>query len=168
MTMPPVPDNLVRTTQGYFGDEGTAWLERLPILISAAADRWRLQLGEASPKAGAGFVCFAVDDDGQRVVLKIAFPHGEHFTGVEAMRVYDGSGCVRLLAAAEEDTQVLMEQILPGKHLYELENEEEEVGAAAALISRQRRPLQRCGGADIAAATTGTGQSHTSPAHIMG
>lgn len=41
----------------------------------------------------------------------------------------------------EAGSQVLVERVLPGKHLYELENEEEEVCAVAGLIGRLQRPI---------------------------
>ena len=139
MIAPSTSERLRQTIRGYFGDKGDAWLDGLPQLIAAAVERWELELGEASDTAGTGFVCFA-RRDGEEVALKIAYPHGEHFTGVEAMRVYGGHACVRLIEAAEGDTEVLMERLLPGKHLYELEDEEEEICIAADLIQRLQRP----------------------------
>ncbi|MBT3345458.1 MAG: phosphotransferase [Gemmatimonadetes bacterium] len=140
MRIPPIPETLIKSTQGYFRGKGAAWLDTLPGLVAEAADRWHLQLGEASPAAGTGYVCFARDGTDRPVVLKIAFPHGEHFTGVEAMRVWGGQGCVRLLDTAEGGTQVLMDWCLPGTNLHELEDEEVEVAHAAALMGRLHRP----------------------------
>ena len=137
---PPIPARLSEKIRGYFGEAGKVWLDRLPEMITAAADRWHLQLGEPSPAAGTGFVCFARDEKGADVVLKVAYPHSEHFSGVEAMRVYGGQGCVRLIDTAEGGAQVLMQRVVPGTHLYELENEEEEVRIATELIQRLQRP----------------------------
>ncbi len=113
MQIPPIPKRLIESTQGYFRTKGEAWLDRLPGLVAEAADRWHLRLSETSPAVGTGYVCFAHDDTTCPVVLKIAFPHGEHFTGVEAMRVWGGRGCVRLLDTAEVDGKAAIYQPLP-------------------------------------------------------
>ena len=135
----PISQRLGDSIRGYFGEAGNAWLGVLPQLVAAAADRWGLEIGDAAPGAGTGFVCLA-RRAGSDVVLKIAYPHEEHFTGVEAMRVYAGQGCVRMIDTAEGDAEVLMERVLPGTHLYELEDEDEEVRIAANLIRRLQRP----------------------------
>ncbi len=135
-----IPERLKECTRGYFGEDADVWLQRLPQLTADAVERWELELGDVSETAGTGLVCFATRA-GKDVVLKIAYPHGEHFTGVEAMRVYGGQACVSMIDTAEEGTQVLMERILPGMHLYELDNEDEEVCAAAELIRRLQCPV---------------------------
>lgn len=140
MKMPPIPERLKQCTRGYFGEAANTWLERLPQLTADAVERWSLELGDVSPTAGTGFVCFA-KSQGRDVTLKIAYPHGEHFTGVEAMRVYAGQACVRMIDTAEQGTQVLMERVMPGTHLYELEDEEAEVCIAAGLIRRLQCPV---------------------------
>lgn len=141
MMVPPIPPSLRKSIRGYFRDDGDAWLDQLPGLVTGAVDHWQLRLGEVSEAAGTGFVCFARDHGDRHVVLKVAYPDVEHFSGVEAMRVYAGRGCVRLIDTAARDTQVLMERILPGTHLYELEDEEEEISLAADLILRLQRPV---------------------------
>ena len=107
--------------------------------------RWDLVLGKVLEKSGTGYVCSARNKDAQPVVLKVAFPHDEHFSGVEAMRVYSGQGCVRLLDSSEDGTQVIMERIVPGTPLFALEDEHEEVRIAAAVIRRLHRPPPHTG-----------------------
>ena len=135
-----IPERLANSIREYFGQEGIAWLARLPELLPEAAARWELELGAASVDAGTGFVCFARHRDGRHRVLKVAFPHDEHLTGVEGMRIYAGRGCVRVLDTADGDTQVLMERVLPGTHLHEVGDEAEEVRIAAGVIRRLHRP----------------------------
>ena len=134
-----IPDRLKRSTRSYFGDTGEAWLLDLPELVQQAAQRWQLDLGEPSQDAGAGFVCLARDGQDRPCVLKVAFPHDEHLSGVQAMRIYDGRGCVRVLDTAEDDSQVLMERIVPGTQLHELRDEAEE----ARIVARVMRSLHR-------------------------
>jgi len=135
-----IPERLKECTRGYFGADADVWLKRLPQLVAEAVERWSLELGDVSETAGTGLVCFATSA-GREVVLKIAYPHGEHFTGVEAMRVYGGRACVSVIDTAEAGSQLLMDRVLPGKHLYELENEEEEVCVVAGLIRRLQCPI---------------------------
>jgi len=135
-----VPQALADSIRGYYGDDDDVWLTRLPELLRQAANRWHLDLGMASNDAGTGMVCFARDAKGRDRVLKVALPGDEHFTGVEAMRVYPGRGCVRMLDTAEGGTQVLMERVSPGTHLHRLEDEREEVRIAAGVIKRLHRP----------------------------
>jgi streptomycin 6-kinase len=135
-----IPDRLKRSIRRYFSDEGEAWLLGLPELVQQAAQRWQLDLGEPSHDAGAGFVCLARDGQDRSCVLKVAFPHDEHLSGVQAMRIYDGRGCVEILDTAENDSQVLMERIVPGTQLHELRDEAEEARVVARVIRSLHRP----------------------------
>jgi streptomycin 6-kinase len=149
-----LPERLPRKIREYFGAAGQLWLDNLPERIACAADRWRLDLGEPSPAAGTGFVCPARDAAGRDVVLKVAFPDEEHVAGVEALRIWAGRGCVRLLATAEGDTELLMERLLPGTHLFEVEDEEQEIAVTAGIMGQlHRRPPETHGLPDFRAWT---------------
>lgn len=134
-----LPAKLPGSIVGYFGDDGRRWLQELPGLVDRAAKRWGLTLGQASDDAGTGYVCFARDAAGNERVLKVAYADFEHFTGVEAMRIWAGDGCVRLIDAAENDTEVLMECVAPGTRLFELDDEAEEARIVARTMQRLHR-----------------------------
>jgi streptomycin 6-kinase len=113
--MPGVSDlplALVRNVQEAWGDRGSRWLGDLPELIDSIASRWRLAVGAAYPMS-FNWVARATTADGRAVVLKIGVPDGHLDREAEALRIFDGDGAVRLLAA--EPGALLIERAMPGE-----------------------------------------------------
>lgn len=59
---------------------------------------------------------------GERVVLKVQWPHEECEFEADALKVWDGEGAIRLLAHDRERNALLLEHCSPGTHLADCDN----------------------------------------------
>ncbi len=123
MPEPAVDDPWRKQICATFGEAGAAWLARLPALLAEYADRWSLTV--LPPFAGLSYhyVAPVVRSDGSPAVLKLGVPHAELFRQVEALRLYDGRGMVRLLEADPAAGVLLLEHVRPGVDLSRLPDE---------------------------------------------
>jgi streptomycin 6-kinase len=135
-----IPESL-RGEVGRFRDGlGLRWLDRLPRLVADACDRWSLSLGEAFPYPSLSFVAPAVRSDGSPVVLKVGFLADELACEIEALRWYDGRGCVRLHDSVAADGVLLLERLLPGTSLELVVDDAEATCIAAGAMRALWRP----------------------------
>lgn len=133
-----IPEGVRRNATRYFGAAGTMWIGELPTLVARAVDEWKLTLGRPFSDATASFVARATRSDGSPCVLKVAFPEGELFSGIDALRIWSGTGAVQLLESAPEGGALLLELIEPGDMLAE-RSEYDDDGAtenAAKVMAR--------------------------------
>jgi streptomycin 6-kinase len=96
-----------------YGDEGRAWIARLPAVLDELATRWRLELGQELPGGLLACVRAARRADGTDAVLKVSAWHG---TGheINALRAWAGRGAPALFEADEELRALLLERVEPG------------------------------------------------------
>jgi streptomycin 6-kinase len=124
---------------GAFGPRAEAWVQSLPSRLERFARRWELEL---EPPFAAPSQSYAAPGlrAGEPVVLKLALPGEELACEVEALRLFEGRGAVRLLDADPGQGALLLERLLPGTPLARLE-EEELVEVAATVMRRLWRPV---------------------------
>lgn len=122
------------------GQTGADWIERLPALLAGCAARWSLEIGPPFPVPSYNYVAPAVGPGGAAWVLKAGVPHGELWSEIDALRVFDGSGCVRLLDADRERGVLLLERVRPGYSL-NAAAEENRIAALVGVMRRLWRPL---------------------------
>ena len=137
----PLP--FTRTIEGVFGERGSAWLAMLPALLNECAGRWALTILPPFPNLSYNYVAPIRRADGADAVLKIGVPHKELWSEMEALRVYDGRGSVRLLEADSGLGAMLLERLWPGTPLTILANEAQDAQAtsiAAGVMRRLWRP----------------------------
>ncbi len=127
------------------GQAGAEWLERLPQMIAACAKQWDLRVGPPFEPLSINYVAPASRRDGTPAVLKLSFVDPEFIYEMGALAVYDGQACARLLEADPEKGAMLLEQVLPGAPLADIEsvpeNETEVNGVAAGVMQRLWRPV---------------------------
>ncbi|MEX2395174.1 MAG: aminoglycoside phosphotransferase family protein [Actinomycetota bacterium] len=114
-------------------DDVRAWVERLPAMVDAAADRWSLDIGEPyEPGGGCGWVAPA----GDSFVVKIALRDFESAHEAEGLRHWDGRGSVRLHDSYRTDdaTVMLIERCRPGTTLGRSRPEPEQDVIVADLL----------------------------------
>ena len=99
------------------GDVGVAWLARLPTLLADVAARWSLTVSPPFPELSYNYVAPVVGPGGAAWVLKAGVPHRELWDEIDALRLYDGRGIARLVAADRERGVLLLERLLPGASL---------------------------------------------------
>ena len=119
---------------------GPEWLETLPALLTRCASHWSLTL-QPPFALSYNYVCPAVTADGNPVVLKIGLPNDELDSEQEALQVYAGDGCVRLLDRLPGISAFLLERLQPGAPLAEIIDDEEATRIAADVMSALWKPL---------------------------
>jgi streptomycin 6-kinase len=133
-----IPPELARNVEEAWADAGIAWLASLPALIEEVARDWELSLGPAYPLS-FHWVAPVTRADGTPAVLKLGVPSsGHHADQAEALRVFDGHGSVRLLAADLRRGALLLERAEPGEPVAALVPRHDEQ-ATAALIAAGKR-----------------------------
>ena len=88
--MNSVPNDFARTIVELYDDAGTAWLDRLPVLLAECEQRWSLTVGPPFVPLSYNYVAPAIRADGTEVVLKAGVPNPELLTEIAALRLYDG------------------------------------------------------------------------------
>ena len=134
-----LPLNFVHNVEHYFPEEGKAWLSALPSLLDEAARRWRLSLGEPF-LLSCNYVCAAKQANGTDVVLKAGVPNPELVSEIETLRLYDGRGAARLIAADAEKGLLLEERLQPGRMLLEVADDAQATQIAAGVMRSLWRP----------------------------
>src|SRR5437588_1071451 len=125
-----------------FGEEGRAWLDRLPAILAACEERWNLTVGAPVGNLSFNYVAPAVLADGTEVMLKTGLSD-EFPSQPQALRHFDGDGMVGLLAYDGQDAAMLMERLKPGTSLRAVKNDEVAISAAADVMRKLWRPLSQ-------------------------
>ena len=97
-----------------------AWMAELPRIVHDVARRWSLNVGRPfQPGGQTSWVAPARGPTGDRVVLKIGWPHDEAIHEPHGLRAWKGDGVVLLLDAMVSDdvTAFLLESCEPGRAL---------------------------------------------------
>jgi streptomycin 6-kinase len=122
------------------GQRGAAWLENLPALLEEFAARWSLSVLPPFLVPSYNYVAPAIGPGSGPLVLKAGVPHGELWSEIDALRVFDGRGIARLLDADRERGVLLLERVLPGESLKN-ESDENQIAALVDVLRRLWRPL---------------------------
>ncbi|GAA3601622.1 streptomycin 6-kinase [Kineosporia mesophila] len=120
-----------------------AWVDALPAVVAAAAQRWSLRLGDPYQPGGAcSWVAPARDPAGRRLVLKVGWRHDEAQDEAAGLRAWAGDGSVRLYESrADTSTMMfLLERCEPGTTLRVLPEAEQDVVIAGLLTRLWQAP----------------------------
>jgi len=123
-----------------FGEEGRAWLDRLPAILAACEERWNLTIGAPVGNLSFNYVAPAILADGTEVIVKTGLTD-EFPSQPQALRHFDGHGMTQLLAYDERDAAMLLERLKPGTSLRTVEDDEVAISAAADVMRKIWRPL---------------------------
>jgi len=140
-----LPPDFVNNIIHSYSDAGRRYLADLPDLLSAAADRWNLTLGEPF-LLSYNYVCAATRPERSEAkskdcVLKIGVPNIELTSEINTLRVYDGQGACLLYEANPEAGMLLLERLRPGEMLVTLEDDDEATAIAADVMKKTQRPV---------------------------
>lgn len=139
-----LPERFVCTIVNTFGEAGSEWLVRLPVLLTESERRWNITLLPAFANLSYNYVAPVTCENGTSAVLKAGVPCPERRCEIAALRAYDGRGCARLLAADDEHGVVLLERLNPGTPLTLLADDANDANAtsiAADVMRRLWRPV---------------------------
>lgn len=90
--------------------DGDSWLAALPKLIDEHLARWDLTL-DGDARHGDNALVLPVLHEGAPAVLKLGWPHVEADLEHLALRLWDGRGAVRLIAANPAADALLLERL---------------------------------------------------------
>jgi streptomycin 6-kinase len=129
----PMPWNLVEAAerQGRL-----PWIATVPTTVRILQERWSLELGEPfQPGGQTAWVAPARSACGDNLVLKVAWRHPEAEREADGLRVWNGDGSVRPIAAEEvHDTiGLLLERCVPGTTLAARPEREQDTVIAGLL-----------------------------------
>jgi streptomycin 6-kinase len=138
-----IPEHLAATCRRT--PEGSAWLERLPDLVSRLQDWWSLSLGVPfdGKDVSCAWVAPAARSDGTDAVLKLGMPHMEAEHEIDGLRFWEGDPTVQLLQADDQLNAMLLERCEPGTVLRKLPEPDQDVILARLLRRLWRLPLVR-------------------------
>lgn len=131
---PIIPKDFHRAIIEVHGKSGLEWLKRLPGLIAECEKRWSLTIGSPFANLYYNYVAPAVNEDGRRLVLKAGVPTRNFRNEMEALRLYNGNGAVRMFEADPELGVMLLERLEPGKALAELTDDVQSASIAASVM----------------------------------
>lgn len=116
-----IPQLVVRRAKAA-GAVGTEWLANLDSLISSLEEQWRITVSTSLTGGSHAFAAYASGEDEKEYVLKIDMPessgHADFSNAVQALKIANGRGYVRLFAYDTEKKAYLLERL--GKPLKEL------------------------------------------------
>ena|SRR5690349_6798323 len=134
-----LPSDFVGNIRHSFEEDGERFLAELPSLLEEAARRWNLTIGGPF-LLSYNYVCAAKDADGKDIVLKIGIPNPELTSEMEALRLYDGQGAVRLIDSDAEKGMLIEERLRPGNMLAEMQDDEQATRIAAGVMQALWKP----------------------------
>jgi streptomycin 6-kinase len=122
------------------GEDGLAWLARLPDILTVCEQRWHLKIGVPFTNLSYHYAAPAVRNDGTYVVVKVFSPTGEFVLQTEALRLFAGRGSVRLLDDDPDNEVQLLERLEPGTLLSTLQDDEQAISIAASVMRQLWHP----------------------------
>ncbi len=139
--MVALADKLVRANIALPGERGLAWLDRLSEIITGCERRWSVRIGPPFEGLSYNYAAPGTLSNGTPVVLKVCFPAAEVLTEIEALRFYNGEGAVRLIESDIDEGVMLLERVVPGDMLIEVESEAESNRIAATVMKDLWKPV---------------------------
>jgi streptomycin 6-kinase len=135
----PIPRNLAETSGRAEMGELRDWVATVPGVVRELADRWELRVGQPFEPGGQCSWVAPVDDaSGRSFVLKVGWFHPEAEHEVDALRLWNGDGAVRLHGhhTRGRTSALLLERCVPGTWLKALLPEEDQDEIVASLLRR--------------------------------
>lgn len=105
---------LVVSRAKFVGAVGEAWLANLDRVVSELEKMWHISVGETLYGGTHAFVAYADGEHGEKYVLKIDVPEdlgGDFQHGIDALKIVDGHGFVKLYAYDLERKASLLERL---------------------------------------------------------
>lgn len=109
---------------GAFGQAGKDWLENLPETLESVSERWNLEISPPFLPLSYNYVAPAIDNNNNPVVLKAGVPNNEIKSEIESLKHFNGHGTVRLIDSDSKAGLMLMERIIPGQPLIDIQNDD--------------------------------------------
>jgi streptomycin 6-kinase len=130
-----VPEQLAASQEKFNGDEGRAFIARLPRLAETFLERWELRPDGPSMYGVCALVLPVLRADGTPAVLKLQLMDEESEGEPVALRAWNGDGAVRLLDHDPVSGTLLLERLDPSRMLSHVPDTREAVLVIARLLA---------------------------------
>ncbi|WP_241518695.1 aminoglycoside phosphotransferase family protein [Streptomyces sp. CB03238] len=131
-----VPAELARIQSEINGEEGRAFIAALPGRAERFLEEWGLRRTGPAMHGWTALVLPVVAEDGTRAALKLQLLDEESEGEASALRAWDGSGAVRLLADDPGTGTLLLEWLGQGRSLSDVPDAREATRTLAELMAR--------------------------------
>lgn len=118
-----IPDTFIERMRELHGEQGVAWSEALPGIITDFASRFEFIPEAPFSNLSYNFVLRAKLKDGKPAVLKSSFMKDELAQEVSVLRAYQGRGAINVINADEEGGVALLQAAAPGIPLSIIEDD---------------------------------------------
>ncbi|MFD9835479.1 aminoglycoside phosphotransferase family protein [[Kitasatospora] papulosa] len=130
-----VPHHLAASYVAAFGEEGRAWVARLPSLAANMLERWDLER-DGIARFGEASVVLPVLRHGTPAVLRLQMPRQETTAAVIGLRTWNGKGIVRLLDHDPLSSSMLLERLDATRTLASVNVDDMAMTTLAELLAR--------------------------------
>ena len=131
-----IPRYFIEKTSRQFGAQGGAWARELPSIAEHCIEGWRLTDCAPVKELSINFVCMCTSSVHGDAVLKIQGPHPERYTEIEALEIFGGRNCCRILERDMERAAMLLQRVTPGTSLRALPDRDRQLSIGAEMIRR--------------------------------
>ncbi len=139
-----IPSDVVDRLIAQADTEHTeAWFAALPAMVEEWCSHWRIRLHPELPRLSYNVVIFGEAATLGPVVLKLSPPHREFLAELEGLLASPGHGVVVVHDAHPEQAGMLLERVLPGVSLRDLQSsydDEASTRIAADCLKRYWQP----------------------------
>ena len=114
-------DMLKKNIINAFGEEGEQWIVNLPSIVNALGVEWGLTNIYPVDNLTFNYVSKAVTSNNEPVILKISCSENSIISEIQALKYFNGTGSIQLIAHNQKYHALLLQQALPGitlKSLY--------------------------------------------------
>lgn len=133
-------DQFIKNAKSW-GDEGDVWLQAIPELVKKYEKQWAFKALKPFT-LNYNYVAPVELEGSASAVLKIGFPGDKEFRSeLEVLRIFHGDLCVKILKSDSKDSLMLLERILPGTPLSQIEDDDEATRILLYVIKGLNRPL---------------------------
>jgi streptomycin 6-kinase len=130
-----VPEELAASQAKFNGDEGRAFIARLPNLAEAFLERWQLRLDGPPMYGWCALVLPVLRTDATPAVLKLQLLDEESEGEPVALRAWNGDRAVRLLDHDPDTGTMLLERLDPARTLSHVSDSRAAVQVIARLLA---------------------------------
>jgi hypothetical protein len=116
-TVPRIDAGARKRLAARFGSEVEAWLDELPGVLTALAERWQFRLGSPIPRGSVSTVFHCRMADGRNAVLKASPDHARLAFEAAALDAWHTVHTPAVIALDEQLGALLIEAIKPGTPL---------------------------------------------------
>jgi len=134
-------DILVSNITNLYGEKGRIWLEQLPFFLEKCEKKLNIKIEKPFPNLSYNYVVSVILPNGEPAVFKCGIPNKELISEIAALNYFAGNGMARLIVANAEEGWLLLEKVVPGNSLSELNDEDEATIIFANLVQKLKMPI---------------------------